>query len=415
MLYKGKLRRAELYDDHTYPYTNVKAVYEANRDRLPGCRLIVTNAHWYGPGPKPCGNYKAGGTVVSKQYNSAVGFSWSGDERPVMGWNDMRGCENFVGTIPALVGGVRQDVGNQTAGVKRSCARTWWGFDSAGDCIVEVTTGDYTLTQIIDRMEDMGIVDGLVLDGSGSSQWYDGKSWNKGDGRTVYSFLLLWYEDKPAGDTETEEKRMKIYLSPSSQAANAYAWGGTNEQVQCNRIAEAARTALARCGFEVRKAPEGQAYQTNVAESNAWGANLHIPIHTNAGGGHGPAVFVYGLTEARKKYAQAVYAALNAVVPVKSSYGVRANPGLYETKNTTATCVYCECAFHDYAEEAKWIVEHVDELGEAIARGVCTGAGVDYIQPEKVPESEGGDAELAARELIAKGWGDVLVALAGKI
>ena len=63
-------------------------------------------------------------------------------------------------------------------------------------------------------MEDYGIVDGLVLDGSGSSQWYDGKVWGKGDGRTVYSFLLLWYEDKPAGDTEAEEKRMKRYLSP---------------------------------------------------------------------------------------------------------------------------------------------------------------------------------------------------------
>ena len=31
MLHTGTLLRAELYDDHSYPYTNVKAVYDARR------------------------------------------------------------------------------------------------------------------------------------------------------------------------------------------------------------------------------------------------------------------------------------------------------------------------------------------------------------------------------------------------
>ena len=44
MISTGTLLRAEIYDDHTKPYTNVKAVYEANKGVLPG-KLIVTNAH----------------------------------------------------------------------------------------------------------------------------------------------------------------------------------------------------------------------------------------------------------------------------------------------------------------------------------------------------------------------------------
>ena len=76
---------------------------------------------------------------------------------------------------------------------------------------------------------------------------------------------------------------MKIYLSPSSQSHNAYAAGNTTEQAQCNRIAAAAKTALERNGYTVKKAPEGQSYTKNVAESNAWGADIHMPIHTNAG------------------------------------------------------------------------------------------------------------------------------------
>ena len=65
MIYTGKLLRAEIYDDHTKPYTNVKAVYEAHKGKYPG-KLIVTNGHWYDPGPQPCGNYKVAGTVLSK-------------------------------------------------------------------------------------------------------------------------------------------------------------------------------------------------------------------------------------------------------------------------------------------------------------------------------------------------------------
>ena len=203
MLYTGKLLHAELYDDMTPPYTNVRAVWEANRDKHPG-RLIVTNADWHDPGPKPIGNYKIGGRVLSQQYASWPGFGWNAGELPHM-VRTMTGVDNFVGTIPALIGGERQSL-SYGAGVERSTTRTWFGVDAAGEWYVEVTTDNYTLDGIVDRMEDLGIVDGIVLDGSGSSQWYDGERHITGDGRTVYSYLLLWFEetgeDKPGKGDE---------------------------------------------------------------------------------------------------------------------------------------------------------------------------------------------------------------------
>ena len=403
MIYTGTLLRAELYDDHVKPYTNVKAVYEAHQSKHPG-KLIVTNAHWYDPGPTPCGNYKAGGKVISQQYDHALNLVWSGDERPAWSWDMLK--DNAVGTIPVLVGGVRQDVSGQSSGVKRSTTRTWWGFDAAGKCTIEVTTSNYTLDGIIDRMQNLGIVDGVVLDGSGSSQCYDGKTYQRGDGRTIYSYLLLWFDE--CGDTDKDDKDeagMKIYLSPSAQPANSYAAGNTNEQVQCNRIAEAAKTALVRCGFAVKKAPEGQGYKENVDESNAWGADLHIPIHTNAGGGAGTVVFVHGGTAKQMQYAKPIYDEVQATSPGTTDYGVRVNSGLYELGYTTATAVYVECEFHDRADLAAWIIEHTTELGEAIARGVCKGAGVTYIAPSG---SEPGktEAELAREWAMAQGISD---------
>lgn len=415
MLHTGTLLRAEIYDDHTAPYTNVKAVYEANRNKHPG-KLIVTNAHWYTVSPKvaPTGNYKVNGTVLSKESWMDWGFGWDAGSLPVM--VSTMGNDNYLSTLPVLVDGKRRDdvIDNQTSSVQRSTLRTWFGVDKAGKWYVEVTTSNYTLHRIVDRMQAFGIVDGMVLDGSGSSQCYDGVTHQKGDGRTIYSYLLLWFDE--GGGTNEDDKNddkedtagMKIYLSPSAQPANNYAAGDTNEQVQCNRIAEAAKSALERCGFAVRKAPEGQGYKDSVAESNAWGADLHIPIHTNAGGGAGTVAFVHGGTAKQMQYAKPIYDEVQTASPGTTDYGVRVNSGLYELGYTTATAVYIECEFHDRADLAAWIIEHTTELGEAIARGVCIGAGVPYIAPEPKPDPEPvkPETELAREWVMATGISD---------
>ena len=415
MLHTGTLLRAEIYDDHTKPYTNVKAVYEAHKGKYPG-KLIVTNGHWYttSPSVKPCGNYKVNGTVLSKESWMDWGFGWNAGSLPVM--VSTMGNDNYLSTLPVLVDGKRRDdvIDNQTSSVQRSTLRTWFGVDKAGKWYVEVTTSNYTLHRMVDRMQAFGIVDGMVLDGSGSSQCYDGTTYQRGDGRTIYSYLLLWFaEDGGTGGDDTEDDKeeaagMKIYLSPSAQPANNYAAGDTNEQAQCNRIAEAAKSALERCGFAVRKAPEGQGYKDSVAESNAWGADLHIPIHTNAGGGAGTVVFVHGGTAKQMQYAKPIYDEVQATSPGTTDYGVRVNSGLYELGYTTATAVYIECEFHDRADLAAWIIEHTTELGEAIARGVCIGAGVPYIAPEPKPDPEPvkPETELAREWVMAEGISD---------
>ena len=44
----------------------------------------------------------------------------------------------------------------------------------------------------------------------------------------------------------------KVYISPSDQVSNAYAWGNTNEHAQCQKIAEAEAEALRRSGKDLR-------------------------------------------------------------------------------------------------------------------------------------------------------------------
>ena len=184
---------------------------------------------------------------------------------------------------------------------------------------------------------------------------------------------------------------MKIYLSPSAQPHNAYAVGNTTEQVQCNRIATAAKKALERNGYVVKKAPEGQSYVKNVAESNAWGADIHMPIHTNAGGNKKGTLGLCYRGCVNNKYMQAVYKAVAECTPW-SDLGIGVKNDLYEINQTKMMCVYIECAFHDKVDSAQWIIDNVEKLGEAIAKGFCAADGKKYISaggtktvPKQVP------------------------------
>lgn len=177
----------------------------------------------------------------------------------------------------------------------------------------------------------------------------------------------------------------KIYLSPSSQPANTYAVGNTNEQEQCRKIAAVARDALIRCGFDVKAGMDGT-MQTRVAESNKWGADAHIPIHTNAHNGKtaGFRGFYYKVNGEGHKLVKAIMDAVAPLTPGTSD-GVSLYPGLYEVEHSYGYCAYLELGFHDNAAEAQYIIDHTQELGEAICKGVCAHYGVKYVAPASAP------------------------------
>ena len=175
----------------------------------------------------------------------------------------------------------------------------------------------------------------------------------------------------------------KIYISPSSQPANTYAVGNTNEQAECRKIAAALEGELNRCGFTAKAGLSGTMY-TRVPESNAFGADLHLPIHTNAFDGKvaGLRIMVYKKGGEAEAIAQAIMDHLAPITPGQSD-GISLYPGLYEIENSNAICVYVEVGFHDNPQEAQWIIDHTREIAVAIAKGLCSHYGVAYVAEEQ--------------------------------
>ena len=171
----------------------------------------------------------------------------------------------------------------------------------------------------------------------------------------------------------------KIYISPSDQTENRYAWGNTNEHAQCQRIAEAEAAALRRSGVEVKLAAFGATMAQRCAESDAWRADIHNCVHTNAFNGKvmGTRMFCYAIPGKGYDACKAVFAELAPLSPGTSENIQKAS--YYEVRVPNAPSVYCECEFHDTAEGARWIVEHTTDIGEAIAKGLCKYLGVTYV------------------------------------
>lgn len=177
----------------------------------------------------------------------------------------------------------------------------------------------------------------------------------------------------------------KVFLSPSEQFNNAYAWGNTTEGVQCGRIAAACKAALERAGVSVKLMHEGT-MRSKIAAANAWGADLYVCIHTNAANGHvsGTRIFCYDKSGKGYQAAQKVFAVLAPLTPGESENISVAD--YTEIVGPAAPTVYVECEFHDVPSVAQWIVEHAEDIGRAIAQGVCDYFGVAE-QPQTPAEA----------------------------
>lgn len=170
----------------------------------------------------------------------------------------------------------------------------------------------------------------------------------------------------------------KIFLSPSNQFANRYAYGNTNEGKQMGLVASLLKVALERCGFSVMLMHD-ESMATKVAAADKWGADLYIPIHSNACNGEvaGTRMFCWSKPGAGYNACLAIFKYLAPLTPGESE-SIKVDTSLYEIRNPAAPVAYIETDFHDVPAVAEWIISHTADIAESICRGVCSYFGVQY-------------------------------------
>lgn len=174
----------------------------------------------------------------------------------------------------------------------------------------------------------------------------------------------------------------KIFLSPSRQWENTYSGVNTNEGEQMGRVAEYAEKALKRCGFDVLRVHDAPMSE-KVKAADQYGADLYVPIHSNAFNNKVTGTRLFCSTKGGKGW-KACHAIFDHLAPLTpgTSENIKINTGLFEIRTPKAPTAYIETEFHDVPETAHWIVDHVEDLAEAITHGICDFFGVPYVTPD---------------------------------
>jgi len=171
----------------------------------------------------------------------------------------------------------------------------------------------------------------------------------------------------------------RIYISPSSQERNVGTGSYGTEEAEMNKIADALMPLLARDGrFEVRRNTPSMDVYEMAEDSNRFKADIHIAIHSNAGGGEGTEIYAFGTATNSERLARALYQQVAPLSP-GADRGVKYNPALLEVGNRVhATSALIEVGFHDNPVDSEWIVQSTSVIAAALYRGICDYYGYYY-------------------------------------
>lgn len=193
----------------------------------------------------------------------------------------------------------------------------------------------------------------------------------------------------------------KVYLSPAMHRQNECCYPRPDgkqcyEALENNEYIDILEPVLNRCGIETkrgyRRTPMNnedgdKIMRQNVAESNAWGADVHYISHTNGANGtvKGYRPIYFTGSAKGKKLAEIMVKYRKQIYPYSVVLNNRTD--LYELKNTNAVAFYEEHVFHDNLEDATWFHTHMNEIAESAAKGLCEYFGIPYIAPAETPST----------------------------
>ena len=180
----------------------------------------------------------------------------------------------------------------------------------------------------------------------------------------------------------------KAFISAGHGGSDPGAVANNTKEKDLNlSIALACRDELVRHGIEVRMSrtkDENDPLSDEIKECNAYGPDLAVSIHNNAGGGDGAEVFHSHLGGKGKTLAENI---LTEIVSIgQNSRGAKtrknANGKDYYgfIRETSCPAVIVECAFVDNATDLKILATEGDRkvMGIAVAKGILKSLGVEY-------------------------------------
>jgi N-acetylmuramoyl-L-alanine amidase len=180
-----------------------------------------------------------------------------------------------------------------------------------------------------------------------------------------------------------------VYLSPSAQEDNiGFGKFGTEEEVM-NKICNIVEKILKEHKIIVYRNKPKMNLHNIVLDSNECNPTIHFAIHSNAFNtkSRGCEVFCHKFGDEGHRLAKLVYQEIETITPtsdrgIKQGYNFYGTgKSIFELSATIAPAALIEIAFHDNAEDSKWILDNIEKIGRKIAIGILAYFNIVYIVP----------------------------------
>ena len=184
-----------------------------------------------------------------------------------------------------------------------------------------------------------------------------------------------------------------IYLSPSTQEANMYVNGGSEEEWM-NRLADAMVPYLNASGIRYTRNTPDMTAASSIRASNAGRYDLHLALHSNAsapsnyGGTRGIIVFYYPGSSNGKRVAELMATNLKTIYPLPNQVRTEATTSIGEVRQPRAPSVFIELGYHDNEDDATWIKTHLDQIARTIVLALTEYFGIPFLNPGS-PQRQG--------------------------
>lgn len=179
----------------------------------------------------------------------------------------------------------------------------------------------------------------------------------------------------------------RVFISPSNQSNNLYAYGNTNEAKQMEALATLLQFELTNQNIYSYIAPHNINIDQRGYYANAGNYDCYISLHTNASGNgsvRGCEAFYKPSSAASIHLCKVVYETLLEDHPELYSRGMKdgmvAAKGypLAEIRIPNMANTLVEIEFHDNRDGAEWIIDHLSSISVSIAKGVCLFLGKEW-------------------------------------
>ncbi len=178
-----------------------------------------------------------------------------------------------------------------------------------------------------------------------------------------------------------------LYLSPSTQEANQYVIGGS-EEYWMNRLADRMVPWLEASGVNVTRNTPSMTAASSIRASNAGNYDFHLALHSNAapanryGQVRGSDVYYAPNSVDGLRMAQIIADNLREIYPLPGRVRTVATSSIGEVRLTRAPAVLLELAYHDNVEDANWITGNLPTIARSLAEAVTEYFGLPLVAPQ---------------------------------